>query len=175
MINWNLRNKLHCNFNQNTKIFINENASENIVCEMAAILSRGDELNTRISIKLFNLNLVKLHYSYIYIYTYIYIAIGCGTYRCAIVYFVANHLWRHQMETFFRVIGPCARNSPVNDAELWCFLRSAPINSWVNICKAGAFNTQSRSLWRHCNVLLTRSPCYKVNVCTEKCGVPTTM
>ena len=28
-----------------TKIFINENASEDIVCEMAAILSMGDELN----------------------------------------------------------------------------------------------------------------------------------
>ena len=27
--------------NQNTKLFIHENASENIVCEMAAILSTG--------------------------------------------------------------------------------------------------------------------------------------
>ena len=32
------------NFKQNTKLFIHENASENIVCEMAVILSRGDEL-----------------------------------------------------------------------------------------------------------------------------------
>ena len=31
-------------FNQNTKLFILEHASENIVCEKAAILSRGDEL-----------------------------------------------------------------------------------------------------------------------------------
>ena len=31
------------NFNQNTKLFIHENASEKIVCEMAAILSREDE------------------------------------------------------------------------------------------------------------------------------------
>ena len=32
-------------FNQNTKFFIHENASENIICQMAvAILSRGDEL-----------------------------------------------------------------------------------------------------------------------------------
>ena len=29
--------------NQNTKLFIHENADEYIVCEMAAILSRGDE------------------------------------------------------------------------------------------------------------------------------------
>ena len=35
---------LQWNFNQNTKTFIQENASENIVCEMAAILSGGDEL-----------------------------------------------------------------------------------------------------------------------------------
>ena len=32
------------NVNQNTTLFIHENASENIGCEMAAILSRGDEL-----------------------------------------------------------------------------------------------------------------------------------
>ena len=32
------------NFKQNTKLFINKNASENIVCEMVVILSRGDEL-----------------------------------------------------------------------------------------------------------------------------------
>ena len=31
------RNKLQWSFNQNTKLFIHENASENIVCEMAAI------------------------------------------------------------------------------------------------------------------------------------------
>ena len=42
IVNWTLMN----NFNQNTKLFIHDNASEYIVCEMAAILSRGDELNT---------------------------------------------------------------------------------------------------------------------------------
>ena len=35
------RNKLQWNFNQNRKFFIHGNASEYIVCEMAAILSRG--------------------------------------------------------------------------------------------------------------------------------------
>ena len=35
------RNKLQWNFNQNGKLFIHGNASEYIVCEMAAILSRG--------------------------------------------------------------------------------------------------------------------------------------
>ena len=33
-------NKLQWNFNQNTKKIIHENASENIACEMVAILSR---------------------------------------------------------------------------------------------------------------------------------------
>ena len=40
-INWILRNRLQWNFNQNTKLFVHENASEKIVCEMVAILSRG--------------------------------------------------------------------------------------------------------------------------------------
>ena len=40
-IKWTFRNKIQWNFNQNTKLFIHENASENIVCEMAAILSGG--------------------------------------------------------------------------------------------------------------------------------------
>ena len=41
IVNGTSRNKLQSNFNQNTKLFIDENASENIFCEMAAILSRG--------------------------------------------------------------------------------------------------------------------------------------
>ena len=41
IVNWTPRNKIKWNINQNTKIFIHENASETIVCEMAAILSRG--------------------------------------------------------------------------------------------------------------------------------------
>ena len=41
-----VRNKLQWNFDQNTKLFIHENASENTVCEKAAILSRGRRANT---------------------------------------------------------------------------------------------------------------------------------
>ena len=40
IFNWTLRNKLQWNFDQNTKLFIHENASENIVSETVAILSR---------------------------------------------------------------------------------------------------------------------------------------
>ena len=38
-------NKHQWNFSQNTKFFIHENASENIICETAAILSRGRWVN----------------------------------------------------------------------------------------------------------------------------------
>ena len=44
IVKWTLGNKLQWNFNKNTKLSIHENASENIVCELAAILSRGDRL-----------------------------------------------------------------------------------------------------------------------------------
>ena len=40
IVNWNLKNKLKGNYNRNSNIFIQENAFENLVCEMAAILSR---------------------------------------------------------------------------------------------------------------------------------------
>ena len=40
IVNWTLRNKLQWNFNRNTKLLIHDNAFDNIVWEMAAILSR---------------------------------------------------------------------------------------------------------------------------------------
>ena len=44
IVNWTLSNKLQWIFIQNSIVFVNENASEKIVCEMAVILSRGGEL-----------------------------------------------------------------------------------------------------------------------------------
>ena len=44
IINWTLRKKFQWNSKQNTTLFTQENAFENVVCEMAAILSRGGEL-----------------------------------------------------------------------------------------------------------------------------------
>ena len=38
-------NKLQWNLNENSKLFIHENAFENSICEMAAILSRGRWVN----------------------------------------------------------------------------------------------------------------------------------
>ena len=36
-------NKLQWNFNQNTMLFLHENALENIVCEMLAIFVQGGD------------------------------------------------------------------------------------------------------------------------------------
>ena len=41
IVNWTPRNKLQWNLSQTTKLFINENALENVVCEMAVIFIRG--------------------------------------------------------------------------------------------------------------------------------------
>ena len=50
IIKLNLRNKLQWNLKRNSYIFIQENAFENVVCEMAAILSRPQCVN-KISLK----------------------------------------------------------------------------------------------------------------------------
>ena len=44
-VDWNLRNKLQWNLKRNSYIFIQENSFENVVCEMAAILSRPQWVN----------------------------------------------------------------------------------------------------------------------------------
>ena len=36
-VNWSLRNKLQWHFNRNSKLFIQDNALEDVVCEMASI------------------------------------------------------------------------------------------------------------------------------------------
>ena len=41
---WILENKLQWNFNRNSNIFIQENAFENVVCEMASIFLGLNEL-----------------------------------------------------------------------------------------------------------------------------------
>ena len=54
--NWTLRNKFQWNFSQRTTCFIHENASENIVCETVAILSRGRWVNFNIFVTNTNLH-----------------------------------------------------------------------------------------------------------------------
>ena len=50
--NWTLRYKLLIKLQSRYKIFIHENVSENIVCEIAAILSRGRWVKQKLEIKL---------------------------------------------------------------------------------------------------------------------------
>ena len=50
LVNWSLRNKLQWNSNPNTELFIQEKAFKNVVCEMAAILSRGRWVNDDVSL-----------------------------------------------------------------------------------------------------------------------------
>ena len=46
IVNWTLRNKLQWNFNRNSNIFIQENAFEHVVCQMASIFSRPQWVKT---------------------------------------------------------------------------------------------------------------------------------
>ena len=46
IVNWTVMNKLQWNFNVNSYILIQENAFENVGCEMASILSRPQCVNT---------------------------------------------------------------------------------------------------------------------------------
>ena len=70
-----------------------------------------------------------------------------------------NVWWRHQMETFSALLVICSRNSrhrwiprtKASDAELWCFLWSAPVKRMSTQSWGRWFETPSRSLWRHCN------------------------
>ena len=45
IVDWNLRNRPQWNFNQNSNNFIQENAFENVVCEVASILSQPQCVN----------------------------------------------------------------------------------------------------------------------------------
>ena len=45
IVNWSLGNKLQLNLKRNLYIFVQENAFENVVCDMAAILSQPQCVN----------------------------------------------------------------------------------------------------------------------------------
>ena len=58
LINWTLRNNHQWNFNQNTKLFIHKNVSENIVCEMVAKLLKVLSLTWYMYMSIFVFNSV---------------------------------------------------------------------------------------------------------------------
>ena len=120
---WTIKNKLQWNFDQNTKLFIHENASENIVCEKGAILSRGRWVNNWPS-ALWGLNKMAVM-----------LQMTFCTHDDVIK-------WKHfpRYWPFVRGIHRSPVNSPTkaSDTELWCFLSFVPwINAWVNSCEAG--------------------------------------
>ena len=71
--------------------------------------------------------------------------------------------WHHQMETFSALLDLCAGNSPVTGEypSQWPVTQSLDISFDLHLNKRLSkqswgwwFETPSRSLWRHCNVLL---------------------
>ena len=58
--NWTLMNKLQWNSYQNTKLFIHENASENIVSEMGAILFRVRWVKSLVVTNRWSVNTLRL-------------------------------------------------------------------------------------------------------------------
>ena len=139
---WFFRNKLQYNFNEKTNIFIQENASENIVCEMAAILPRERWVNSRPKLRVvimptlssqlahrlqqrqppippvttdFSLMVFFQHWLMICVFKH-WLMI-CGFITLLLVLLLAStrfkSWWRHQMETFSALHAICAGNSLV--------------------------------------------------------------
>ena len=72
--------------------------------------------------------------------------------------------WRHLMETFSALLVLCAGNSPVTGKFPWQRLMTRSFHIFLDMCldkrlnkRWGRwwFDSPSRSLWRHCNVLVS--------------------
>ena len=107
IVNLTLTNKRQWYFNQNTKLFIHENASENIVCEMAASLSREGWLKVRVWISPYIPHKTMGCYYNGVIMSVMASQITCLTIVYLIVYSDADQR-KHQSVT-----GLCEGNSPV--------------------------------------------------------------
>ena len=133
IVNWTLRNKLQWNFNRNSYIFIQENAFQNVVWKMAAILSRPQCVKTELHVK--GLWFVGFGNTWLYINA------------CILLYHDDVIKWKYF---------PCYR-SPVNsltkasDAVLLCFLWTLSDQRLSQQSWRMWLETPSQSLWRHCN------------------------
>ena len=81
---------------------------------------------------------------------------SCNRYRYNI-----TSWWRHQMETFYALLAICAGNSPVTgefpaqrpETRSFDVVFDLHLNKRLSKQSLGWwFKTQSRPLWRHCNV-----------------------
>ena len=86
IVNWTLGNKLQWNLNRNSNIFIQENAFENNVCEMASILSWPQCVNYKALTPLISHNLPLIHIFILYMCTII--SSVCETYCCWVLYYI---------------------------------------------------------------------------------------
>ena len=99
IINWNFRNKPQWNFNRNSNIFIQENAFENIVCEMASICLGLNVLTEMIFMTKQHFMTCGYHYT--------------STFDSLRALETEWSWWRQQMETLSALLAFCAGNLPV--------------------------------------------------------------
>ena len=134
-------NKFQGNWNKNAKLFIQENAFENVVCEMATIFSQPQ-----------------------YVKSSLHKPLHCCIWYCVIFHRVKTvsevSWWRHQMETFSALLAICAGNSPVHGEfpaqrpvtrNFDVYFDMHPNNRLSKQSWGWWFETQSRPLWRHRN------------------------
>ena len=136
-VNSNLRNKFQRNLKRNSYIFSQENPFENVVCEMAAILSRGKWVNEGKPFQNSVNNAINKLWYLGKVWILQMTSRGWqASYRCPIHtfsthwarqnvrhFFFQTHFhprkclyqswWRHQIETFAALLTICAGNSPV--------------------------------------------------------------
>ena len=152
-------NIIQWNFIGNFKILIQENAIENIVCEMATILYQSQCFDNICYPAYLVINLeclVRLAYSWIVL------QVGediCGFRE--LLWKMCVSWWRHQMEIFSALLALCGGNSP----ETVEFPSQRPVTQSFDVIsdlrlnkrlskqsRRRWFETPSRSLWSHCNV-----------------------
>ena len=126
IVNWTLRSKLERNLDRNSYIFYQQKCVfENVVSEMAAILSREGWVKQTVSVLLAN---CSTHISACYPLVLVAFAGLLFIKACM------RHMMTSSNGNFFRVTGPLWRESTghrwipltkARDAECWCFFWSA--------------------------------------------------
>ena len=133
IVSWTLMYKLQWIFNQNTKLFIHKNASENIVFEMAATAANV----------IWNINCVKHSDDFLCVTCLDFILYLSACLRLSKVYMMTSSIkWKHFPRYWPFVRG--IHRSPVNSSHkgqwrgaLMFSLICIWINAWVNNREAG--------------------------------------
>ena len=145
--------------NQTSNIFFQENAFENIVWKMAAILSRPQCVDSSLVQDRCHMGDKPLPES-------------------MLTHFTGASWWCHQMETFSALLAICAGNSPVHGEfpaqrpVTWSFdvFFDLRLKKWLSKQSWGCwFETLSLPLWRHRNVYGSLSQ-NVLNICGHVLG-----